>query len=92
MCGEDEDAKEDEFEYLVVVVIIIMTKQLVCFCSFSIGCRGVVITIIITTTHMAFPSCIFLLNIKLVLCINPSMIPTTLYTPPTMAINVVMNW
>lgn len=30
-----EDAKEDEFEYLVVVVvIIIMTKQLVCFCSF----------------------------------------------------------
>ena len=21
MCGEDEDAKEDEFEYLVVVVI-----------------------------------------------------------------------
>ena len=93
MCGEDEDAKEDEFEYLVVVVvIIIMTKQLVCFCSFRIGCRGVVITIIITTTHMAFPSCIFLLNIKLVLCINPSMIPTTLYTPPTMAINVVMNW
>jgi hypothetical protein len=33
MCGEDEDAKEDEFEYLVVVIII-MTKQLVCFCSF----------------------------------------------------------
>jgi hypothetical protein len=28
-----EDAKEDEFEYLVVVIII-MTKQLVCFCSF----------------------------------------------------------
>jgi hypothetical protein len=35
MCGEDEDAKEDEFEYLVVVIII-MTKQLVCFCSFSV--------------------------------------------------------
>ena len=35
MCCKDEDAKEDEFEYLVVVVvIIIMTKQLVCFCSF----------------------------------------------------------
>ena len=43
-------------------------------------------------SHMAFPNCIFLLNIKLVLCIKPSMIPTTLYTPPTMAINVVMNW
>ena len=35
MCGEDEDAKEDEFEYLVVVIII-MTKQLVCFCSFFV--------------------------------------------------------
>ena len=33
MCSKDEDAKEDEFEYLVVVIII-MTKQLVCFCSF----------------------------------------------------------
>jgi|MDTC01.1.fsa_nt_gb hypothetical protein len=33
MCCKDEDAKEDEFEYLVVVIII-MTKQLVCFCSF----------------------------------------------------------
>lgn len=90
MCGEDEDAKEDEFEYLVVVIII-MTKQLVVSALSSFGCRRH-ITIIITTTHMAFPSCIFLLNIKLVLCINPSMIPTTLYTPPTMAINVVMNW
>ena len=42
--------------------------------------------------HMAFPNCIFLLNIKVVLCIKPSMIPTTLYTPPTIAIKVVMNW
>ena len=91
MCCKDEDAKEDEFEYLVVVIII-MTEQLVVSALSCFGCRGVVITIIITTTHMAFPSCIFLLNIKLVLCINPSMIPTTLYTPPTMAINVVMNW
>jgi hypothetical protein len=33
MYCKDEDAKEDEFEYLVVVIII-MTKQLVCFCSF----------------------------------------------------------
>ena len=89
MCS-DADAKEDEFEYLVVVIIIIMTQNWLFLLSSFGRRRHNIITII--TTHMAFPNCIFLLNIKLVLCINPSMIPTTLYTPPTMAINVVMNW
>ena len=79
------------FEYLDVFTLNMNTHALkyiciyVCVCVFKR-------TLSLSLSHMAFPNCIFLLNIKLVLCIKPSMMPTTLYTPPTMAINVVMNW
>ena len=86
---DDDDDDDYTFEYLDVFTLNMNTHALKYICIYIRVCSN---ERSLFLSHMAFPNCIFLLNIKLVLCIKPSMMPTTLYTPPTMAINVVMNW
>jgi len=86
------DDDDYTFEYLDVFTLNMNTHALKYICIYTCVCVVQTNALSLSLSHMAFPNCIFLLNIKLVLCIKPSMMPTTLYTPPTMAINVVMNW
>lgn len=88
---DDDDDDDYTFEYLDVFTLNMNTHALKYICIYIYTCVQTN-ALSLSLSHMAFPNCIFLLNIKLVLCIKPSMMPTTLYTPPTMAINVVMNW